>query len=147
MKNIVTDKLSRPNILICMVDQLNGKFDQGPKLHAPHQPKIQSGPAKPPARYLSHVRAITITHVIYENAAEFAASIPTYAHHLNAITILGKMHYVGPDQLHGFETRTTTDIYPADFGWTPDTAAHWWTGLGQDVAEISNQMKYDAGGA
>ena len=24
------------------------------------------------------------------------------------------------DQLHGFETRTTTDIYPADFGWTPD---------------------------
>src|SRR5262249_16596592 len=26
----------------------------------------------------------------------------------------------GPDQLHGFEERLTTDIYPADFGWTPD---------------------------
>ncbi len=36
-------------------------------------------------------------------------------------TILaGKMHFCGPDQLHGFEERLTTDIYPADFGWTPD---------------------------
>jgi len=63
------------------------------------------------------------------------------------------MHYVGPDQLHGFETRTTTDIYPADFGWTPDyrkpgERIDWWyhnlgsvTGAG--VAEISNQMEYD----
>ena len=36
-------------------------------------------------------------------------------------TILsGKMHFCGADQLHGFEERLTTDIYPADFGWTPD---------------------------
>ena len=35
---------------------------------------------------------------------------------------VGKMHFVGPDQLHGFEERLTTDIYPADFGWTPDYA-------------------------
>jgi choline-sulfatase len=32
----------------------------------------------------------------------------------------GKMHFCGADQLHGFEERLTTDIYPADFGWTPD---------------------------
>ena len=32
----------------------------------------------------------------------------------------GKMHFCGPDQLHGFEERLTTDIYPADFGWTPN---------------------------
>ena len=32
----------------------------------------------------------------------------------------GKMHFCGPDQLHGFEERLTTDIYPADYGWTPD---------------------------
>jgi choline-sulfatase len=30
------------------------------------------------------------------------------------------MHFVGPDQLHGFEERLTTDIYPADFAWTPN---------------------------
>jgi choline-sulfatase len=36
------------------------------------------------------------------------------------------MHFCGADQLHGFEERLTTDIYPADFGWTPD-----WTRPGE----------------
>ena len=61
---------------------------------------------------------------VYDNAAEFAADLPTFAHHLRRLgyrTVLsGKMHFCGPDQLHGFEQRLTTDIYPADFGWTPD---------------------------
>jgi len=60
----------------------------------------------------------------YDNAAEFHADIPTFVHYLRSAgyrTVLsGKMHFVGPDQLHGFEKRLTTDIYPADFGWTPD---------------------------
>ena len=30
------------------------------------------------------------------------------------------MHFVGPDQLHGFEGRLTGDIYPAGCDWTPD---------------------------
>ncbi len=29
------------------------------------------------------------------------------------------MHFVGPDQHHGYEDRLTTEIYPADFSWTP----------------------------
>jgi len=33
------------------------------------------------------------------------------------------MHFIGPDQLHGFAERLTTDIYPADFAWTPNWAA------------------------
>jgi choline-sulfatase len=94
---------------------------------------------------------------VYDNAAEFASDIPTYAHHLRGAgyqtCLSGKMHFVGPDQLHGFEERLTTDIYPADFGWTPDyrkpgERIDWWyhnmgsvTGAG--VAEISNQMEYD----
>jgi choline-sulfatase len=60
----------------------------------------------------------------YDNAAEFPAQVPTFAHYLRAAgycTVLsGKMHFCGADQLHGFEERLTTDIYPADFGWTPD---------------------------
>src|SRR5689334_12959533 len=60
----------------------------------------------------------------YDNAAEFPADIPTFAHYLRRAgynTVLsGKMHFCGADQLHGFEERLTTDIYPADFGWTPD---------------------------
>ena len=94
---------------------------------------------------------------IYDNAAEFRADIPTFAHHLRragySTCLSGKMHFVGPDQMHGFEERLTTDIYPADFGWTPDyrkpgERIDWWyhnmgsvTGAG--VAEISNQMEYD----
>ena len=60
----------------------------------------------------------------YDNGAELPASIPTFVHHLRRAdyrTILaGKMHFAGPDQLHGFEERLTTDIYPASFLWTPD---------------------------
>ncbi len=60
----------------------------------------------------------------YDNAAEFPSQIPTFAHYLRRSgyqTVLsGKMHFCGADQLHGFEDRLTTDIYPADFGWTPD---------------------------
>ena len=60
----------------------------------------------------------------YDNAAEFAPSIPTLGHYLRDLgyytCLCGKMHFVGPDQIHGFEERLTTDIYPADFGWTPD---------------------------
>jgi choline-sulfatase len=61
---------------------------------------------------------------VFDNAAELRASLPTIAHHLRAAgyatCLAGKMHFVGPDQLHGFEERLTTDIYPADLGWTPD---------------------------
>ena len=60
----------------------------------------------------------------YDNAAEFPATVPTFAHMLRLggyrTVLSGKMHFVGPDQLHGFEERLTTDIYPADFGWTAD---------------------------
>ena len=71
----------------------------------------------------------------YDNAAYLASTIPTFAHYARAAgyrTVLdGKMHFVGPDQLHGFEERRTTDIYPADFGWTPDwrqpdERVDWW---------------------
>ena len=61
---------------------------------------------------------------VYDNAAELAAGTPTVVHALRAAgydtSLAGKMHFVGPDQLHGFEQRLTTDIYPADVDWTPD---------------------------
>src|SRR5476651_1423394 len=60
----------------------------------------------------------------YDNAADFPADVPTYAHYLRRLgyktALSGKMHFCGPDQLHGYEERLTSDIYPSDFGWTPD---------------------------
>ncbi len=75
----------------------------------------------------------------WDNAAELPASVPTLAHQLRRCgyrTVLsGKMHFVGPDQLHGFEERLTTDIYPADFAWTPD-----WTRAGERIAKWYHGM-------
>ena len=57
----------------------------------------------------------------YDNAADFPADVPTYAHYLRRLgyrtALSGKMHFCGPDQLHGYEERLTSDIYPADYGW------------------------------
>jgi choline-sulfatase len=93
----------------------------------------------------------------YDNACEFPASVPTLAHGLRAqgykTCLAGKMHFVGPDQLHGFEERVTTDIYPADFAWTPDwdrpeERIDWWfhnmsSVKEAGVAEATNQLDYD----
>ena len=92
----------------------------------------------------------------YDNASEFAAAVPTLAHYLRAAgyrTILcGKMHFVGPDQLHGFEERLTTDIYPSDFGWTPDWTQpeerlSWYHNMlsvvQAGVCATSNQLDFD----
>ena len=55
-------------------------------------------------------------------AAEFRADIPTFAHYLRAggyrTVLSGKMHFCGPDQMHGFEERLTTRI-PNYMKWPP----------------------------
>ncbi|WP_419903919.1 sulfatase-like hydrolase/transferase [Kiloniella sp.] len=161
----------KPNILIIMVDQLNGTlFPDGPAdfLHAPNLRALSersvrfknnytASPLCAPGRASFMAGQLPSRTRVYDNAAEYASDIPTYAHHLRRAgyytCLSGKMHFVGPDQLHGFEDRLTTDIYPADFGWTPDyrkpgERIDWWYhNLGSvteaGVAEISNQMEYD----
>ena len=163
--------MTKPNILIIMVDQLNGTlFPDGPAgwLHAPNLKKLAArstrfanaytaSPLCAPARASFMSGQLPSRTGVYDNAAEFTSSIPTYAHHLRRAgyqtCLSGKMHFVGPDQMHGLEERLTTDIYPADFDWTPDyrkpgERIAWWyhnmgsvTGAG--VAEITNQMEYD----
>ncbi|WP_300519073.1 choline-sulfatase [Aliiroseovarius sp.] len=163
--------MTKPNILIFMVDQLNGTlFPDGPAdwLHAPNLKKLAArsvryqnayspSPLCAPARASFMTGQLPRRTGVYDNAAEFRSDIPTYAHHLRnrdyQTSLSGKMHFVGPDQMHGFEERLTTDVYPSDFGWTPDyrkpgERIDWWyhnmgsvTGAG--VAEITNQMEYD----
>ncbi|KPQ17236.1 MAG: choline-sulfatase [Rhodobacteraceae bacterium HLUCCO18] len=163
--------MTRPNILIFMVDQLNGTFfPDGPAdwLHTPTLKALArrsarfanaytASPLCAPGRASFMSGRLPSRTRVYDNAAEFASDIPTFAHHLRRAgyrtCLSGKMHFVGPDQLHGFEERLTTDIYPADFGWTPDyrkpgERIDWWyhnmgsvTGAG--VAEITNQLEYD----
>jgi choline-sulfatase len=161
----------QPNFLILMVDQLNGTlFPDGPApfLHAPALSRLAArsvrfnanycaSPLCAPSRAAFMSGQLPSRTGVYDNAAELPASVPTFAHHLRrlgyATVLCGKMHFVGPDQLHGFEERLTTDIYPADFGWTPDWTKpderiDWWyhnlasvTAAG--VAEMTNQLEYD----
>ncbi|MCP3056070.1 choline-sulfatase [Aurantimonas marianensis] len=163
--------MRQANIMIVMVDQLNGTlFPDSPAafLHAPNLAALASrslrfqnaytpSPLCAPARAAFMAGQLPSRTGVYDNAAEFASAIPTFAHHLRRAgyrtALSGKMHFVGPDQLHGFEERLTTDVYPADFGWTPDyrkpgERIDWWyhnmgsvTGAG--VAEITNQLEYD----
>ena len=163
--------MTGPNILILMADQLAGPFfPDGPAdwLHAPNLKALSArsvrfanaytaSPLCAPARAAFMSGQLPSRTGVYDNAAEFRSDIPTFAHHLRRAgyrtALSGKMHFVGPDQMHGFEERLTTDIYPADFGWTPDyrrpgERIDWWyhnmgsvTGAG--VAEITNQLEYD----
>lgn len=161
----------RPNILFIMADQLAAPFlpiyghrvvqapnlDQLAETAAVFTSAYCNSPLCAPSRFSMMSGQLNSTIGAYDNASEFPSSIPTFAHYLRGAgyrTILaGKMHFVGADQLHGFEERTTTDIYPADFGWTPDwdnadERIDWWyhnmdSVRNAGVAEATNQLDYD----
>jgi choline-sulfatase len=128
----------RPDILIVMADQMvpsalpcyGNQVTQAPTLSWLAESGVVFDAAYTASPLCAPARASVMTGLLpsrtraYDNAAEFSSEIPTFAHYLRSAgyrTVLsGKMHFCGPDQLHGFEERLTTDIYPADYGWTPD---------------------------
>ncbi|WP_204114885.1 choline-sulfatase [Shimia biformata] len=132
----------RPNIVIIMADQLAPHFTRayGHKTaKTPHMDALAArgmrfdaaycnSPLCAPSRFSFMSGQLISRIAAYDNATEFRASVPTFAHYLTSLgyrtCLSGKMHFVGPDQKHGFQDRVTTDIYPADFAWTPDWEAH-----------------------
>jgi choline-sulfatase len=161
---------NQPNILIVMADQLSPAFLPAYGHKVVKTPNIDAlaasgivfenaycaSPLCSPSRASFMAGLLPSRTRVYDNAAEFAAGIPTFAHHLRALgyrTVLsGKMHFCGPDQLHGFEQRLTTDIYPADFGWTPDwdrpaERPSWYHNMSSvtqaGLAVRTNQLDYD----
>jgi choline-sulfatase len=130
--------MAKPNILILMADQLSAlalpaygnRIARTPHIDAlaEHGTVFDNAycnsPLCAPSRGVFMYGRLPSGTGVYDNAAEFPSQIPTFAHYLRHAgyrTILtGKMHFCGPDQLHGFEERLTTDIYPADYAWTPD---------------------------
>ena len=128
----------QPNILFILADQLAAAFlpAYGHKIvQTPNISRLaaegvvfenaySNSPLCAPARATIMNGLLSSRTGVYDNAAEFPSAIPTWAHYLRLrgyrTCLSGKMHFVGPDQLHGLEERLTTDIYPADFGWTPD---------------------------
>ncbi len=162
---------AKPHIIVLMADQLSAPFlkSYGHKVvKTPAIDKLAASgvvfergyspsPLCAPARAIFMSGRLPSRTGVYDNAAEFPSAVPTFAHYLRQegyrTVLSGKMHFVGPDQLHGFEERLTTDIYPADFGWTPDwrlkqERIDWWYHNMSSVKEagpasINNQLEYD----
>lgn len=162
---------TRPNIVIVMADQLAPHFT-GAYGHTvaktPHLDALAArgmrfdaaycnSPLCAPSRFSFMSGQLISRIAAYDNASEFRASVPTFAHYLKALgyrtCLSGKMHFIGPDQKHGFEDRVTTDIYPADFAWTPDWEApderidKWYHNMvtikESGIAQATYQIDYD----
>ena len=129
---------ARPNVLLVMADQLAAAHLPAYGNDVVHAPRLAAlaregvvfesaycaSPLCAPSRFALLTGRRPSSIAAYDNAAELPAATPTLAHVLRAAgyatTLAGKMHFVGPDQLHGFEERLTTDVYPSGFDWTPD---------------------------
>ncbi|WP_186072838.1 choline-sulfatase [Burkholderia gladioli] len=161
---------TKPNILILMADQLT-PFALSAYGHrgaiTPTIDRLAAGgvvfesaycasPLCAPSRFSFMSGKLPAAIGAYDNAAELPAQTLTFAHYLRAAgyrtALAGKMHFCGPDQLHGFEERLTTDIYPADFGWVPDWSQpearpSWYHNMGSvlDAGPCvrTNQLDFD----
>lgn len=160
----------QPNVLIIMVDQLAASFlpsyghsvVKAPHISALAEKGVQfnnaycNSPLCAPSRFSFMTGRLPSKIGAYDNAAYHPSDIPTMAHYMRHLgyqtSLVGKMHFIGPDQLHGFEERLTTDIYPADFGWTPDweqpeKRPSWYHNMlsvaQAGTCETSNQLEFD----
>ena len=142
---------AQPNIVIIMADFMSAlalPMYGNTTIRAPHMRRLGeegivfenaycNAPLCAPSRASLLTGLLPSKVGVYDNGSELPASIPTFAHYLRLAgyrTILsGKMHFVGPDQLHGFEERLTSDVVPSDFGWSPQPGgAPWSYGRGDD---------------
>lgn len=160
----------QPNILYIMADQMSAPhlkmYNPESQIKTPHLDKLAEksvvfdsaycpSPLCAPSRMSMISGRLPMSIGAYDNASQIPSDVLTYAHYLRRqglLTVLaGKMHFVG-DQLHGYEKRLTSDIYPGDFGWCvnwdePDKRLEWYHNassiLQAGVSAATNQMDYD----
>lgn len=163
--------MKRPNILFIMADQMAAPIlplhDGASPVQMPNLMKLAeqavvfdsaycNSPLCAPSRFTLVSGRLPSKIGAFDNAADFPADVPTYAHYLRRLgyrtALSGKMHFCGPDQLHGYEERLTSDIYPADYGWAvnwdePDVRASWYHNMSSVLQAgpcvRSNQLDFD----
>ncbi|MBT3265963.1 choline-sulfatase [Candidatus Poribacteria bacterium] len=155
----------QPNILLIVSDQmtaaLTGVYGH-PVVQTPHLERlaedgVRFDSAYTPFPLCSPGRACMMTgrHAseigAWDNGALLAADQVTFAHYLSNAgydTVLsGKMHFVGPDQLHGFQRRLTTDIYSCHFDWVKPEWIRIKEMQGRDCEEVmGDRSSYNARG-
>jgi len=162
---------STPHILFIMADQMAAPLlplhDSRSPIRMPHLARLAAegvqfdsaycnSPLCAPSRFALVSGQLPSKIGAYDNAAEFPADVPTYAHYLRRLgyrtALSGKMHFCGPDQLHGYEERLTSDIYPADYGWAvnwdaPDVRPSWYHNMSSvlqaGTCVRTNQLDFD----
>ncbi|MDU8941876.1 sulfatase-like hydrolase/transferase [Ovoidimarina sediminis] len=128
--------LRQPNILLIMADQMTPFMLEacgGTGARTEHMSALAAraatftnaytpSPICVPARSCFMTGLHTSTTGCYDNGDPFPGYLPTFAHYLaNAgyeTVLSGKMHFIGADQLHGFQRRLNTDIYPSGHLWS-----------------------------
>ncbi len=150
---------NKKNVLLIQVDQMTAKALPlyGHKVvKTPHIDKLAADgvvfensytnfPLCAPSRMSMLSGRFANTIGVWDNATEASCETVTLMHYLRGLgystTLCGKMHFIGPDQLHGYEERITTDIYPSNFSWAPN----WEKGLGDRPTGINLSGIVNAG--
>ncbi|MCY1271223.1 choline-sulfatase [Pseudomonas jinjuensis] len=163
--------MKRPNILFIMADQMAAPLlplhDPNSPIRMPNLSRLAeqavvfdsaycNSPLCAPSRFTLVSGQLPTRIGAWDNAADFPADIPTYAHYLRRLgyrtALSGKMHFCGPDQLHGYEERLTSDIYPADYGWAvnwdePEVRPSWYHNMSSVLQAgpcvRTNQLDFD----
>ncbi|MBN1676199.1 MAG: sulfatase-like hydrolase/transferase [Kiritimatiellae bacterium] len=144
----------RPNILLLMGDEhpvfmtgcyghrsvktptLDALAARGTVFDAAYCPSPICAPSRAAMMTGRHVHTVEV----WDNASPLRSDWPTFAHSFSAsgyrTVLCGKMHFVGPDPLHGFDERWTQDIYPATFDWTRSNRAATAVNEGQNIDRV-----------
>ena len=115
--------MSKPNILLIISDQ-HSKHHLGcygdPLVRTPHLDRLAAAgmrfsnaytaaPLCVPARMAFMTGRRPSANQVWDNAHILHSALPTWAHAVGAAgyetALIGRMHFVGPDQRHGFERR------------------------------------------
>jgi hypothetical protein len=115
---------TKPNILYIMADQMAAPLlkinDPNSVIKTPHLDELArtgvnfasaycNSPLCAPSRFTMCTGQLPSKIGGYDNASILGPEVPTYAHYLRRegyeTALAGKMHFIGPDQLHGFEHR------------------------------------------
>ncbi len=131
--------MMKPNILLIEADQMAAfvlsTYSPNGQAKTPHLDALaadgvvfenaySNSPICCPSRASKFTGRLPSSHEVWGNGAEFRSDLPTMMHFLRAAgyrcVVSGKCHFIGADQLHGFDRRLTTDMYPSGFDWTID---------------------------
>lgn len=153
----------RPNILVIMSDQHNkhmlgcygNDLVRTPNIDAlagegiVYDSAYCPSPLCVPGRMSFMTSRTPSGNQVWNNTHILSSAIPTWAHHLGAAgyetALIGRMHFIGPDQRHGFEKRPFGDIsspYPGLLnpgGWMGKYYSKGSTGQSRSAVEVAGK--------